>query len=260
MRPRIIRIRSSGLFFVAAATTPMVMLQTIHTRAAPKTSERVIGVASMTSGMTCCPRFWNEVRSRVMNSRFIISRYWMGNGRSRPKSWRTAASTSGEALRPAMRAAGSAPGVTKKMRKTTTLIPTMTKTIWNSRRITTLSIGLPDPQLGAGIQRVAHPITQHVESKHAEHDGDTRRQRHPRPRIKDVLAILDDRAPARVGRLHADGQKRKCGFGQHVEGQHQRHEDDQRRHDIGQDIAKQDAIARHAEPDGSEHILAFLQR
>ena len=51
-----------------------------------------------------------------MKSRFIISTYWIGSGRSRPKSCLTAASVAGSALRPAMRAAGSTPGVAKKIR------------------------------------------------------------------------------------------------------------------------------------------------
>ncbi len=75
-----------------------------------------------------------------MNSRFIISAYCTGSGRSRPKLARTAASVSGEALRPAMRAAGSAPGVAKKIRNTTMLMPSMTNSICPRRRTTAASI------------------------------------------------------------------------------------------------------------------------
>ena len=51
-----------------------------------------------------------------MKSFFIISAYWTGSGRSSPKSCRTAFSVCWSALRPAMRAAGSTPGVAKKIR------------------------------------------------------------------------------------------------------------------------------------------------
>src|SRR5436853_555847 len=60
-----------------------------------------------------------------------------------------------------MRAAGSAPGVAKKIRKTTMLIPSMTKSIWKKRRISRLSMGSSDSELGPRIERVTHPVAQH---------------------------------------------------------------------------------------------------
>ena len=42
--------------------------------AAPSTSESVTGAASSTCGTTFAPRFTNDVRSRVMNSFFIMQR------------------------------------------------------------------------------------------------------------------------------------------------------------------------------------------
>jgi hypothetical protein len=71
----------------------------------------------------------------VTNSLSIIFTYWTGIGWSRPKSLRTSRSVCWSALRPAMRAAGSAPGVAKKMRKTITLIAKRTSTSDASRRI-----------------------------------------------------------------------------------------------------------------------------
>src|SRR5581483_7642676 len=106
--------------------------------------------------------------SRSMKSRFIISAYCTGSGLSRPKLARTAATTSGEALRPAMRDAGSAPGVAKKIRKTRMLMPSITKTVWTRRRISRLSMRSLDPELGAGIERVAHAIPHDVEGEHRE--------------------------------------------------------------------------------------------
>ena len=86
------------------------------------------------------------------------------------------------------------------------------------------------------------------------------RQRHPRPACKQVLAVLDDGAPAGVGRLHADRQEGQRAFSDDVEGHHDRNEDDEGGCDIGQNVAQQDAVARHAEANGSEHELAFAQR
>ncbi len=188
-----------------------------------------------------------------------MSAYWIGSGLSRPKLARTAATTSGEALRPAMREAGSAPGVAKKIRNTRMLMPSMTKTIWARRRMSRLSMAA-EPELGPGIERIAHPVAQDVEGQHREHDGDARGDRHHRAGIDQILPVLDDGAPARVGRLHADGEEGQRRFRQHVDRHHQRHEDDQGRHHIGQDVAEQDAVGGHAEPDGREHELAFLQR
>ena len=130
--------------------TPMAMLPTIQKKAAPMTRERVIGAASITSGITSWPRLTKEVRSRSMKRRFIISAYWTGSGLSRPKLARTAATTSGEALRPAMREAGSEPGVAKKIRNTRMLMPSMTKIIWARRRMSRLSMDQRNRSLARG--------------------------------------------------------------------------------------------------------------
>ena len=76
----------------------------------------------------------------MTKSFFIISPYWTGSGLSNPKSLRTACSVAWSALRPAMRAAGSTPGVAKKMRKTSTLIEKSTSTIDTSLRAAKRSI------------------------------------------------------------------------------------------------------------------------
>ena len=64
-------------------------------KAAPSTSESVTGAAPVTCGITFTPRLTNDVRSREMNSFFIMIAYWTGRGRSSPKSCFTAASVSG---------------------------------------------------------------------------------------------------------------------------------------------------------------------
>ncbi len=152
------------------------MLITTQITAAPKTSESVTGAACVTCGMTFAPRFTNDVRSRVMNSFFIISAYWTGSGLSSPKSWRTWRSVCWSALRPAMRAAGSTPGVAKKMRNVRTLIAKSTKTIETSRRATKRSISRP-PQLRARVERVADAVAEHVQRQHGDRDRDAGRER-----------------------------------------------------------------------------------
>lgn len=82
----------------------------------------------MICGITSVPRFTNEVRSWLTNRCFIIIRYCTGSGRSKPNDSRTCASVAGSAFLPAMRAAGSTPGVAKKIRKTSTLIANRTST------------------------------------------------------------------------------------------------------------------------------------
>src|SRR5579872_6098437 len=260
MRPSTISRRSRKLPLVAAATSPMAMLPKIQKTAAPMTRESVTGAAPMISGTTTSPRFTKEVRSWSMKSRRIITAYWMGSGLSRPKLALTAASTSGEALRPAMREAGSAPGVAKKIRKTRMLMPSMTKIIWAKRRMSRLTIGSADSELGARVERVAQAVAQDVEGQHRQHDGDAGRDRDPGPGIDQILAVLDDRAPARIRRLDADREERQGRFGQHVDRDHERHENDDRRHHIGQDVAQENPPVGHAQALRRQHEFALLQR
>src|ERR1700733_3186089 len=145
--------------------------------------------------MTRWPRLANEVRSPVTNRRFIRSAYCTGSGRSRPKSFRTASSVSGVALRPAIRAEGSAPGVAKKIKNTVTLMPNMTKSICAMRgTMTVFMASLPSP--GAGIERVAHAVTQQIERQHGDHDRQAWRQRYGGTRVEEPLAVQNDCAPA----------------------------------------------------------------
>ena len=69
-----------------------------------------------------------------MNRCSISSPYRTGSGRSSPNECRTCASVAWSALRPAMRAAGSIPGVAKKMTNTSTLIANSTSTAEVIRR------------------------------------------------------------------------------------------------------------------------------
>ena len=141
--PRIMSKGSTNVPRMTAAARPMAMATTTQMIAAPKTSENVTGAASTICGITLAPRLTNDVRSRVMNSFFIMITYWTGSGRSRPKSWRTCFSVSGSALRPAMRAAGSTPGVAKKIRNTSTLSANMTNSVATTRRMMNAITGGP---------------------------------------------------------------------------------------------------------------------
>jgi hypothetical protein len=130
-------IISSGSKMVprsTAAANPIAIDTTIQITAAPKTSERVTGVALMISGITFAPWFEYDARSRETNSFFIRIRYWMGSGRSSAYWWRISAIVSGFGLRPASRRAGSTPGVRKKMTKTRTVMANSTATVPTSRR------------------------------------------------------------------------------------------------------------------------------
>ncbi len=103
--------------------------------AAPITRESVTGAASAICGMTFTPRLTNDVRSRLQNSFFIMIPYCTGIGRSRPKSCRTCLSVCGSALRPAMRDAGSTPGMAKKIANTITLSVNMTTSAASNLRM-----------------------------------------------------------------------------------------------------------------------------
>ncbi len=123
------RIMSNGSTIVPlkiTASRPMTMLKKTQRIAAPITSENVTGAAAAIAGTTFSAWFPYETRSREMNSRFIISRYWTGSGRSRPNWCLTAATVSGVGLRPASERAGSIPGMAKKIRNVSTVIANST--------------------------------------------------------------------------------------------------------------------------------------
>src|SRR5438046_29843 len=138
-----------------------------------------------------------------MNRFFIISAYWTGSGRLSPNWARISSRICTLGLRPAMARAGSTPGVLKKMMNTTTVITNMTSTVHSSRRTmnVSMSAGPPlalRPQLGPRVQGVPDPVAEHVQRQHGEQDHDARSERHPRPGVHQVRAVLDDRPPAHV--------------------------------------------------------------
>src|SRR5437762_1467947 len=150
---------------------------------------------------------------------FIMMPYWTGRGLSSPNCARISASVCAFGLRPAMARAGSTPGVLKKMMNTTTVITNMTSTVHSSRRTMNVSMnaGPPlalHPQLGPRIQGVPDAVPQHVQRQHGEQDHDPGSERHPRPGVHQIRAVLDDRSPADVRRLDANGKEGQRGLGQ----------------------------------------------
>src|SRR5262252_3232621 len=162
---------------------------------------------------------------------FIMMPYSIGNGRPSPSCARISARVCGLGLRPAIARAGSTPGVLKKMTNTTTVITNMTTTVHSVRRTTNVSMrpapacsraSLPHPQLRPGIERVADAVAEHVERQHRQHDQDAGRDRYPRSGVEELLAVVDERAPADIGRLDADRQERQGRLCQDGRRDHQR--------------------------------------
>ena len=221
----------------------MAIAKNTQMMAAPITSESVTGAASTICGIDL--RAAIDERRQVAastKSRFIMIPYCTGSGRSRPKSWRTAARVSGSALRPGdpRRRVDARRGEEDQEHEHADAEHDEQRR--SSRRmmnaITRPPACRPKPDLGARVERVAHAVAQHVEREHGEHDGEAGRDRHPGPRVEQALPVLDDRAPAGVRRLHADRQERERRFGQHAGREHQREEHDQGRDDVGQDVAR----------------------
>src|SRR3954453_17250830 len=164
-----------------------------------------------------------------MKSRFIISAYCSGLERSSPNWWRTAATVSGVGLRPASERVGATPGVAKKIRNVSTVISHRTARRLTRRRATKTSprpLAL-DAELRPRVERVADAVAEHVERQHRQHDHDPRRDPPPRPAVEEVLAVVDDRAPARLGRLHPDRQERQRRLGEDRRGDKKRKHHDQ---------------------------------
>src|SRR5258707_2201302 len=256
MSARIISSGSSSVPRNFAAATPMAIATTTQIAAAPNTSDRVAGAAAPISGTTSTPWFEYETRLRLMNRLFIISAYWTGMGRVSPNWARISARICGLELRPAIARAGATPGGLKKMMKTSTVITKTNSTVPSDRRTMNVSMGAVSrrrsgrgrtrrrartplavhPNLGPRVQRVAHSVAQHVQRQHGEHDHDPGRHRHPGSAVEQVLAVADDRAPAHIGRLHADGHERQGGLEADVGGDHERQANYRRGYHVRPDL------------------------
>src|SRR6188474_3848583 len=119
----------------------------------------------------------------------------MGIGSSKPNWWRISLSADAEGFRPAIWRAGSTPGVSKKMRKTSTVITNITSSVHRIRRMMKVPTSLSlHAELGPRVEGVADAVAEHVQRQHGEYDHDPRRDRDPRPGVEQVLAVADDRA------------------------------------------------------------------
>src|SRR5215831_14083209 len=139
---------------------------------------------------------------------FIMMPYSIGNGRPSPSCARISARVCGFGLRPARARAGSTPGGLKKMMNTITVITNMTSTVHSRRRM--MNVSMPagprlarpplalHPLLGARVQGVPDAVPEYVQRQHRQQDHEPRSDRHPRPGVHQVRAVLDDRSPAHV--------------------------------------------------------------
>src|SRR4249919_3743366 len=199
IRAMIMSNGSHSVPFSTAAPTPIRTASTTQITAAPKTSESVAGIAATISGTTDWPWFEYETRSRLMKSFFIMIRYRIGTGRSSPNWWRISFTAEAEGFRPAIWRAGSTPGVSKKMRKTSRVITNITSTVHSRRRMMNVANAYaPTRSLGERVERVADAVAEHVQRQHGEHDHDAGRDRDPRAGVEEMVAVVDDRATTRV--------------------------------------------------------------
>src|SRR6266540_1831054 len=167
------------------------------------------------------------------------------------------------AVRPAIRTAGSPPGTTMKMRKTTKLTTTRTRAIPISRltrNVSTARSSMLDPHLRARIERVAKAVAEDVERQHREDDREPRRECQPRRRRDPLLTRCDQRSPRRVRRLDARAQERKRGLGQDVVGDDQREEDEHARRNVRKDLREHDARRARALGDRRFDELLLAER
>src|SRR5262249_39058832 len=66
----------------------------------------------------------------------------------------------------------------------------------------------------ARVERVSYPFSHQIVRKHGDEDGETGIERHPPCDLEHVLPVVQDVAPGRVRRLHAESEERKAGLGE----------------------------------------------
>ena len=114
--------------------------------------------------------------------------------------------------------------------------------------------GEPEPTLAlllalgeSEAERVAQAVTEGVEREDGERERDARHEHLPRVLVDERAALLDHRAPARLGRQHAEAEQAQPGFGDQRRAHRQRRRDDQRRRDVRQHAVR-DGPARASSP------------
>src|SRR3954463_7092560 len=112
----------------------------------------------------------------------------------------------------------------------------------------------------ARVERVLQPVAHQVEGEHGEQQGEPGEQHVP-PRIGELARRLGDhRAPRRCRPLHADAEERQRRLEQDVHRDEQGRVDDQRRHQVRQDVAADDPAVRRAERTRGLDELLLPQR
>src|SRR3954452_6115375 len=108
------------------------------------------------------------------------------------------------ALLPALRTAGSPPGITWKMKNVKTEMAKRTSTIDSSRlTMKRATLVLLHPDLRPRVQRVAHTVAEHVQREHGEHEHETGHDREVRAADDLLHAVADHVAPGGRRRPHA---------------------------------------------------------
>src|SRR5438128_2579720 len=101
------------------------------------------------------------------------------------------------------------------------------------------------------IEHIAQRVAEHVEPEDGQRDRHPGPHGHPR-RAEHVRAARarEHRAPRREGRRHAETEERERRLRQDCGAEPDRRQDDDRRHDVGQDVAGDDARVAAAERAG----------
>ena len=92
--------------------------------------------------------------------------------------------------------------------------------------------------LRARVERVAEAVADDVQREHRQHDHQAGDDRQQRLRVEQLDPDRDHRSPGGVGRLHAGAEERERRLEEHVVGDRQGEEDDDRRGEVGEDLAE----------------------
>ena len=128
-----------------------------------------------------------------------------------------------------------------------------------------------DPPRGSGVENRAHrrrlrvervlqSVADEVEREHGQHEGRAREDHVPPGSLEVGRGVGDHLAPARGRRLDADPEERQGGLEEDVLGQDERRVDDDRGHEVGEDLAEDDAPVRRAERARGLDELLLAQR
>src|SRR5213593_2128263 len=90
------------------------------------------------------------------------------------------------------------------------------------------------------VERVADPVPEQVERQHGEQERGAGEREEPPRAVEDRRRLRDHLAPARLRRVDADAEERERRLEQDVLRDDERRVDDDRRHEIRQQLAEQD--------------------